>query len=97
MLIICVKYRNFQDTPSSGDSIPLTVVRHEMTKDELEAAFADGKYKRLPGEVYKRLEFHLASLEVVEHHVAVYAGMDNETAVYKLFIAYDHSYDLRYN
>lgn len=41
----------------------------------------DGKYKRLPDEVYKRLEFHPASFEVKEHHVAVYAGMDNETVV----------------
>ena len=41
--------------------IPVTVVRHEMTGDELKAAFADGKYKRLPDEVYKRLEFHPAS------------------------------------
>lgn len=61
--------------------IPVTVVQHEMTEDELKAAFPDGKYKRLPDEVYKRLEFHPASFEVMEHHVAVYAGMDNETIV----------------
>ena len=52
-----------------------------MTDDELKAAFPDGKYKRLPDEVYKRLEFHPASFEVMEHHVAVWAGMDNETIV----------------
>lgn len=51
--------------------IPVTVVQHEMTDDELKAAFPDGKYKRLPDEVYKRLEFHPASFEVMEHHVAV--------------------------
>ena len=56
--------------------IPVTVVEHTMSEDELEAAFPDGKYKRLPDEVYKRLEFHPASFEVKEHHVAVYAGMD---------------------
>ena len=61
--------------------IPVTVVQHEMTEDELKAAFPDGKYKRLPDEVYKRLEFHPASFEVMEHRVAVYAGMDNETIV----------------
>ena len=47
----------------------------------LEAAFPDGKYRQLPDEVYKRLEFHPASFEVKEHHVAVYAGTDNETIV----------------
>ena len=61
--------------------IPVTVVEHTMSEDELEAAFPDGKYKRLPDEVYKRLEFHPASFEVKEHHVAVYAGMDNETII----------------
>lgn len=60
---------------------PVTVVLHEMSEDELAAVFPDGKYKRLPDEVYKRLEFHPASFEVKEHHVAVYAGMDNETVV----------------
>lgn len=57
--------------------IPVTVVRHKMTEDELKAAFPDGKYKRLPDEVYKRLEFHPASFEVKAHHVAVYAAIIN--------------------
>ena len=35
--------------------IPVTVIQHEMSEDELKAAFPDGKYKRLPDEVYKRL------------------------------------------
>ena len=61
--------------------IPVTVIQHEMSEDELKAAFPDGRYKRLPDEVYKRPEFHPASFEVKEHHVAVYAGMDNETIV----------------
>lgn len=52
-----------------------------MTEDKLKAAFPDGKYKRLPDEVYKRLEFHPSSFGVMEHHVAVYARMDNETIV----------------
>ncbi len=44
-----------------------------MPQDELEAAF--------PDEMYKRLEFHPASFEVKEHHVAAYAGTDNEAIV----------------
>lgn len=63
------------------EGIPVTIIRHDMSEDELKAAFPDGKYKQLPDEVYKRLEFHPASFEVKEHHVAVYAGMDNETVV----------------
>lgn len=61
--------------------MPVTVIKHEMSEEELKEAFPDGKYKRLPDEVYKRLEFHPASFEVKEHHVAVYADMDDETIV----------------
>lgn len=61
--------------------MPVTVIKHEMSEEELKAVFPDGKYKRLPDEVYKRLEFHPASFEVKEHRAAVYAGADNETIV----------------
>lgn len=39
------------------------------------------KGKRLPDEIYKRLQFHPATFEVEEHHVAVYVGKDNQTIV----------------
>ena len=61
--------------------LPTAVARHELTEDELMAVFPDGKWKQLPDEVYKRLEFHPATFEVIEHHVAVYAGYDNKTIV----------------
>ena len=61
--------------------IPVTVIEHEMSEEERKAALPDEKYKRLPDEVYKRLDSHPASFEVKEHHVAVYAGMGNETIV----------------
>lgn len=32
--------------------------------------------QKLPDEVYKRLEFHPASFEVIEHHVEVYVSAD---------------------
>ena len=51
-----------------------TVVTHELTEAELLEKFPDGKWKRLPDQIYKRLEFHPACFEVIEHHVAVYAG-----------------------
>ena len=51
-----------------------TVVTHELTEAELLEKFPDGKWKQLPDQIYKRLEFHPACFEVIEHHVAVYAG-----------------------
>ena len=61
--------------------IPTTIVEHTLTDSQLAEAFPDGKWKRLPDVIYKRLEFHPASFEVIEHHVAVYAGADNKTIV----------------
>lgn len=41
----------------------------------------DGGYRKLPGEVYKKLEFHPATFEVVEHHIEVYCGNNNQKIV----------------
>jgi transposase len=57
---------------------PVKVIRHEIAEEELKETFGD-KWKRLPDEVYKKLEFHPATFEVHEHHIAVYAGSDNQT------------------
>ena len=61
--------------------LPTTVERHDLTEEELLAAFPDGKWKKLPDEVYKRLEFQPIVFRVIEHHVAVYAGYDNKTII----------------
>ena len=61
--------------------IPTTIATHDLSDDQLREYFPDGKWKRLPDEVYKRLEFHPITFEVVEHHVAVYVGYDNQTFV----------------
>jgi len=58
----------------------VVVVPHELTEEQLREIFGEG-WKRLPDEVYRRLEFHPATFEVVEHHVAVYAGADDQTIV----------------
>lgn len=56
-------------------------VLHELTSEQLIKIFGEGNWKRLPDEVYKRLDFHPATFKVLEHHVAVYAGRDNQTIV----------------
>lgn len=62
-------------------NVPVTVVTHRLSEEELCAAFPDGRFKKLPDEVYKRLEFHPASFEVIEHHVEVYVSADGESFV----------------
>lgn len=49
--------------------VPVTVVTHTLSEEELLTTFPDGRYKKLPDEVYKRLEIHPASFEMIEHHV----------------------------
>ncbi len=61
-------------------NLPVKVIEHMLTNEELQATFGD-KWRRLPDEVYKRLNFHPATFEVEEHHVGVYCGRDNQTII----------------
>jgi transposase len=60
--------------------LPVIVINHELPEEELKERLGD-KWKRLPDEVYKRLAFRPAKFEVEEHHIAVYAGKDNQTII----------------
>lgn len=61
--------------------LPVVVVEHSMTDDELEDKFGKGGWKQLPDEVYRRYSFTPAKIEVEEHHVKVYAGKETEEVV----------------
>lgn len=61
--------------------LPVVIETHELSDSQLKSVFGDMKYKRLPDVVYKRLVYKPATQTVVEHHVAVYAGADNQTMV----------------
>lgn len=61
--------------------LPVEVISHEMSEDQLVAAFGSNGWKRLPDEVFKRVRVQPAVYTVEEHHVAVYAGKDNQTIV----------------
>ena len=50
------------------------VISHELSDEELLSSFPDGKWSRLPDEIYERVELIPAKLKVYEHHVAVYKG-----------------------
>ena len=54
--------------------LPKRIENHELTKEQLQAIFGGNGWKRLPDEVYSRVEYQPAVKEVVEHHVAVYAA-----------------------
>ena len=73
------KRKGKRDEDLSG--IETIEVRHELSDEQLKEIFGENGWKQLPDEVYKRLTFHPAEFRVEEHHVAVYAGKDNETIV----------------
>ena len=53
------------------------IIEHTLTEAELSEHFPEG-YKRLPDEVYRKLELIPAVFEVHEHHVAVYKGKNGK-------------------
>ncbi len=62
-------------------SFPTTVVNHELSEEELTELFGENGWKRLPDQVYRKLEMHPAQYEVFEHHVAVYASKREDRIV----------------
>ena len=62
-------------------NFPVTVVNHELSEEELTDLFGEGGWKRLPDQVYKKLEMHPARYVVFEHHIAVYAGKNDDQIV----------------
>lgn len=61
--------------------LPVEVISHVMTEEQLTATFGPNGWKQLPDEVFKRVRVQPAVYTVEEHHVAVYAGKDNQTIV----------------
>ena len=61
--------------------LPVEVVSHTLSEEKLRELFGDNGWTQLPNEVYKRVRVQPAVYTVEEHHVAVYAGRDNQTIV----------------
>ena len=57
------------------------MIPHTLSDEKLQELFGPDGWKRLPDEVYKRVRVQPAVYTVEEHHVAVYAGKDNQTIV----------------
>ena len=73
--------------------LPRTVVSHELSDAELTEVFGTNKWTRLADEVYCKVEYHPAWQEVLEHHVAVYAGKKNNSDE-RTVVRAKHSVDL---
>ena len=62
-------------------ALPVKVIEHTLPEEKLREIFGKNGWKQLPDEVYKRVRAEPAVYSVEEHHVAVYAGKDNQTIV----------------
>lgn len=62
------------------DAFDVEVINHTIPDDKLREVFGN-TWKNLPDEVYKRLRYEPAKYTVEEHHIAVYAGRDNQTII----------------
>ena len=80
-----VSYTRTKRKPGKLDEtlkgLPKRTVNHELTNEELTEIFGENGWKRLPDDIYRKLEYHPATKEVVEHHVAVYAARNNDKIV----------------
>jgi len=63
------------------ENLPRVIVNHELSEAELIAKFGENGWKRLPDQVYDKVEVTPARYWVAEHHVAVYAAKDGDTIV----------------
>ncbi len=63
------------------EGLPVVEIPHVLSEEKLTEIFGANGWKRLPDEVYKRVRVEPAVYTVEEHHVAVYAGKDNQTIV----------------
>ncbi len=63
------------------EGLPVQEIQHMLSEEQLNEIFGVNGWKQLPGEVFKRVKVEPAVYTVEEHHVAVYAGKDNQTIV----------------
>lgn len=61
--------------------LPVVVIEHSMSEEELKERFGEDGFKQLPDEVYRRYGFTPAKVEVEEHHVKVYAGKQTDEII----------------
>lgn len=54
--------------------LPVNVINHYMTEEELTEEFGENGWKQLPDAISKRYRFIPAKVEIDEHHVGVYAS-----------------------
>ena len=55
-------------------ALPVNIINHHLTEDELIKEFGENNWKQLPDEIAKRYKFIPAKVEIDEHHIGVYVS-----------------------
>ena len=63
------------------EGLPKVIENHEIPEEELVAKFGENGWKRLPDQVYSKLEVKPAQFTVIEHHIAVYASKKTDKII----------------
>ena len=61
--------------------LPVNIINHYLTDEELVAEFGENGWKQLPDAISKRYRFIPAKVEIDEHHVGVYASKTNDRII----------------
>ena len=61
--------------------LPVNIINHYLTDEELVAEFGKNGWKQLPDAISKRYRFIPAKVEIDEHHVGVYASKTDDRII----------------
>lgn len=61
--------------------LPVNIINHYLTDDELVAEFGENGWKQLPDAISKHYRFIPAKVEIDEHHVGVYASKTDDRII----------------
>ena len=61
--------------------LPVNIINHYLTDEELVAEFGENGWKQLPDAISKRYRFIPAKVEIDEHHVGVYASKTDDRII----------------
>ena len=61
--------------------LPVNIINHYLTDEELVAEFGENGWKQLPDAISKHYRFIPAKVEIEEHHVGVYASKTDDRII----------------
>lgn len=61
--------------------LPVNIINHYLTDEELVAEFGENGWKQLPDAISKRYRFIPSKVEIDEHHVGVYASKTDDRII----------------